>query len=103
MRLSSAISNNNSGSFLKAHSQMQDSFEPFLNDFNNMKGFFLDLSKHDSFSSTSTSDSGRSSESSREEISFTHKSKHQVTLERRHRNFQIKKKTEVRFLSNKKY
>jgi len=55
---------------------------------------FIPLNKHDSFSSVSTADSPQS-ESPREGSSPSYKSKHQVNLERRHRNFQVKKKTEL--------
>jgi len=56
--------------------------------------YSVPLNKHDSFSSVSTADSPQS-ESPREGSSPSYKSKHQSNLERRHKNFQVKKKTEV--------
>ena len=91
MKFSNFITEND---FPQSHSPVQDNLEPFLTEVSKAKTFFLDMSHNNSFCSTSTSDSGRS-ESSREETNFV--SKHQVTLERRHRNFQVKKKTEVTF------
>lgn len=97
MRNNSAFLDNSTRNFLYHHSQVQEPIETLIKDFNNSKGFFLDLNKHDSFSSTSTSssdDSGSFRES--DEKLTPNKSRHQITLERRHRNFQAKKKTEVK-------
>lgn len=94
MKFSNFITEND---FPQSHSPVHDNLEPFLTEISKSKTFFLDLSQNNSFCSTSTSDSGRS-ESSREDSKFV--SKHQVTLERRHRNFQVKKKTEVPYTIN---
>lgn len=96
MRFNTQVTDKTTADYLRIPSQtQQDSLEPFLKDLQKTKGFFLDLNKRDSSSSASASDSGRS-ESSFEDKND--KSKHQITLERRHRNFQIKKKTEVKYM-----
>jgi len=93
MRYNSIFNDNSTKSFLYNHSQVQEPIENLIKDFNS-KSFFLDLNKHDSFSSTSTSSSdGGRCESPRD--ADGNKSRHQATLERRHRNFQVKKKTEL--------
>ncbi len=58
------------------------------------------LSKRSSSNSSKNTDC-TSSECSAEELSPHLKSKHQVKLERRHQNYEMKKKTEVNFLPYK--
>ncbi len=58
--------------------------------------------REDSFSSTSTAESAGSI-SPPEGRSPLNKSKYQVTLQRRHKNYQVKKKTEVKKFKKKNF
>jgi len=93
MRIYTTYNNNNNMELHTYSSHNLDFNSLLFNEFVKPQDF-IPLNKHDSFSSVSTADSPQS-ESPREGSSPSYKSKHQVNLERRHRNFQVKKKTEV--------
>jgi len=80
-------------SFILYPSQTMDFSDLLYKEFAK-SNYSVPLNKHDSFSSVSTADSPQS-ESPREGSSPSYKSKHQSNLERRHKNFQVKKKTEL--------
>ena len=94
MRIYTAYNNNNNMDTFTYSSQNIDFNTLLFNEFAKPQDF-IPLNKHDSFSSVSTADSPQS-QSPREGSSPSYKSKHQANLERRHRNFQVKKKTEVK-------
>lgn len=94
MRYHTPVSENLNAEFFKANYQTQGPFDHVIKNLQVQYGIQKGLTKFDS--SSSLSDSGHS-EDSREDNS---QGKHQQAIERRHKNFQVKKKTEVKFFLN---
>ena len=94
MRFQSVMPDLSNSEFLKKNFDNKESFQSFLPNLKITPDYKSELS----LTSPTMSDSGNSSDHFSDEVHHhnVHISNHHLKVERRHKNFQVKKKTEVK-------
>lgn len=96
MRFQYVASGNSNNDFVKPQYEKKDSFHYLLEDIHQAKQAHRDLKRVENHSSPSISSESTQCDDLHDlEEMNTAKSKHRMNVERRHKNFQVKKKTEV--------